>query len=100
MRNLFERDIPASKTGDPVTSDYAEEGITKSGIRGEQCQGVLKALKSFPAVTSAELADIMGVDRVMPARRLPDLEKVGKAKKVGKRWCTVTNRTCMMWEAT
>ena len=100
MRNLFEKNIPASKSADPVTSDYAEEEITKNGIRGEQCQRVLKALKSFPSITSAELAEIITVGRALPARRLPDLEKAGKAKKVGKRWCTVTNRTCVMWEAT
>jgi len=40
---------------------------------------------------------LMDVDRVMPARRLPDLEKLGFVKKGDIRHCAATGSQCVTW---
>lgn len=90
---------PASANNDPVTSHKAEAKVTKSGHRQTQAELVLEALKRRPLHTSAELAEAMGADRFMVARRLPDLMHNNLVRQCGKRECTVTRLESVTWEA-
>ena len=93
---LFDQ-IPSSHATDPITSLIAEDRVNRTGVRGKQCRQVFEALQRNPGSTSAELAYLMDVDRVMPARRLPDLEKLGFVKKGDIRHCAATGSQCVTW---
>ncbi len=87
------------RKSDPVTSREAAERVDVE----LQCNQVLSALraatKAEAFVTSAELADMMGVDRHLTARRLPDLKKQGLATQWGRNICTVNGTKAVTWKA-
>jgi len=85
---------------DPVSSFSAARELVESGHHGKQCTGVLLALVDNPGTTSMELSVIMGVDRHLVARRLPDLEKGGVVTRGTLRKCTVGERLATTWNAT
>lgn len=87
---------PASHRDDPDTSYMAEKKITKSGKRTAQQEQVLKCVQTFPGRTSAELAELSGLDRAMIARRLPELcpQFVIKGEKTT---CTACRSECVTW---
>lgn len=101
---LFE--IPQSRHSDPVTSHEAAEAVAAEGTLAGQCEAVYQALKRRPGATSAELAEDMRVSRFLPARRLPDLEHQGRARRGAKRKCSIsttakgTPLNCVTWEVT
>jgi len=94
---LFNAAKPASRAGDSYTSDLAEEKVTKSGIRQQQCRVVYELLQKHNGFTSKELAKISKLDRYMIARRLPDLLGVGKVRKGQKRQCGVAHTLADTW---
>ncbi len=88
-----------SARSDPPSSDVAAERLEKSGRRKTQKARVLEALRKRPGCTSAELAYGSGLDRVMVARRLPDLAFDGKAIQGDEKLCTITRQMCVSWTA-
>ena len=88
---------PAHRNTDPVTSEMAEEEITSCGTRQRQADRVYRLATQNIGCTSAELANIGGVDRYMVARRLPDLEHNGLVKNRATRKCRVSGRMAVTW---
>ena len=76
---------PLSRQSDPAGSFVAAAKYAASGrFKGDK-QLVYEALRREPQpITSKELARKMNADRHMLAKRLPDLERLGKAKRVGQ----------------
>ncbi|MFC1762946.1 winged helix-turn-helix domain-containing protein [Planctomycetota bacterium] len=89
--------VPLSRHSDPVTSYHAADEIHQSGRWQSQQQAVLAALKRLGEATSAEVANAMGADRHLPARRLADLRRLGFVEQGRPRRCSVTKRECMTW---
>ena len=89
-----------ARRSDPSTSHAAARRVEASGQLVRQKDRVLAALRTRPDVTSAELADLMGTDRYMPARRLADLERDGLAEKTGQRICRAHGGAAVTWRAT
>jgi predicted HTH transcriptional regulator len=90
---------------DPDTSHQAIADLKASGKHAIQMQAVLTTLRRMTsennlAVTSAELAHHMEVDRHLAGRRLPDLANRGLAKKIGKATCSVNGTRAVTWSAT
>jgi len=95
---------------DPLSSHRAADKADK-GIK-HQNELCLEAVRKNPGSTSAEIAEYLGVDRHMPARRLPGLRdsglvlnwyrdsewaNVGGATEKFSRKCRVTGNRSMTW---
>jgi DNA-binding MarR family transcriptional regulator len=93
-RSLFD---PLSAKGDPATSYVAAEKMQRTGRLAGQRKAVLDALNRHSGSTSAELAEIMAIDRHITARRLPDLEQMGLIRKGPARYCAATRSQCVTW---
>jgi len=91
--------LPARRT-DPLSSKLAAQQITASGTRKIQCEAVLDAVKQYPFHTSREIAQILDIDRYVPSRRLPDLEKQGLVCRCQMRKCKVGGKISLTWCAT
>jgi len=74
-------DAPRARRTDPGTSHQAAAAIAASGELGRQQQAVLDGLRRWPGLTSLELAGRLRLDRYQVARRLPELEGCGLARK-------------------
>lgn len=61
---------------------------------------VLRALVQHPGTTSAELAARLNLDRVMVARRLPDLEALGYVSREGINRKPAVGGAGVMWKPT
>ncbi len=90
-------DPPLARKDDPLGSHEAAKKLIKSGRRKSQKQRVLEALRRNPGCTSAELAVYSGLDRIMCARRLPDLAYDGKVIQGNEKFCTVSQIHCVTW---
>ena len=88
---------------DPDTSHQAAITFVAVGKHAKQSAEVLNTLRRINAsrvmVTSAALAAYMGVDRRVPARRLPDLAKQGLVERCKKTTCTVNGTSAVTWKA-
>lgn len=74
--------LPLARRTDPPSSHRAAEAITRSGQRAAQKLAVLQALQRFDGSTSRELSELAGLDRYAVARRLPELERDGRVKRI------------------
>ena len=74
-------DTPRARSTDPETSHEAAEAIKASGALATHQGIVLKAVRAFPGLTSAELAIHCGLERHEVARRLPELEVARQVRK-------------------
>lgn len=94
---------PRARRTDPQTSHDAAEKHEASGKLRESSQRVLDALRQHPGSTYAELAEYAGLDRPEPARRLPELQKLGLVYveeidgQDERRRCMVTGSVCRVW---
>jgi len=89
--------LPPSRNSDPDTSVQAAQKLKQSGSWAGQKRRVFEALRRNPGLTSAEIANLMGGDRYIPSRRLPDLERAGLVKRGRIRLCQVTKSQCITW---
>jgi hypothetical protein len=78
-------DTPRARATDPETSHEAADAIKVSGRLASQQGIVLKAVRAFPGLTSAELAMHCALDRYSVARRLPELEAARQVRKGERR---------------
>lgn len=90
-------DAPTAHRDDPLTSFDAGERFEKSGHLRGQMLLVLLALRKWPGRTSAELAQLAGLDRHAVARRLPNLASRGLAERGPERMCSVCRCPCVTW---
>jgi hypothetical protein len=88
---------PIARSTDTETSRLAAEEVTASGRRDEQAHKVCLLVRGYRGYTSAELASWGQVDRHMVARRLPELERLGRVVRGEARACTVTGRKALTW---
>ncbi len=89
---------PIARATDPETSHRAAAEVTRSGRRDAQAASVLEAVQIGPGFTSAELATAGApFDRYVAARRLPELERLGKVRRGPARACRVTGRLALTW---
>lgn len=88
-------DTPRARKADPATSHEAAAAIAASGELGRQQRAVLDGLRKWPGLTSLELAGRLRLDRYQVARRLPELEAGGLARKGQPR--RVGNRPGVSW---
>jgi len=95
----FEKNFnrPLSHRDDPLSSYQAGDRVLRSGKVKGQMKFCLLAVRRWPGRTSAELAQLAGMDRYSVARRLPALEHRGFVKKGGERLCTVCKSKCVTW---
>lgn len=97
---LFDNDLvptAQARKSDPITSVLAAERVERSGSAASQREAVLSFVRSHSGLTSAEIAKAMQVNRQMPARRLPELAKVGLIRKGDKRTCGVAETLAVTW---
>ena len=87
---------PIARNTDPETSHEAARDITRTK-RASQQHACLDAVQRWPERTSAELADLMGIDRYIVARRLPELRDGNKVSNGAARKCGVTGKKAMVW---
>lgn len=88
---------PAARANDPDTSHLAETHINRSGLRGRQQRQAAAAVRCYPGRTSAELAEITGIDRHRLAKRLPECETAGAVRRGDKRQCSVSHLMAIVW---
>jgi len=115
---------PMTRSSDPTTSIIAESNHIQSGKRKRNCDLILEAIRNNPDSTSAELAEITGLDRHEAARRCSDLRANGLIRNTDnhdingysisdentvtpvvfdffkfKRKCRVKKTLCIIWRA-
>lgn len=88
---------PVARNTDPETSHEADDFITSTGIRANQCRWVLKAVRATPCLTASELSRRHNIDHAVVHKRLPDLRRKGLVYNVAQRACAVTGRKAMTW---
>ena len=67
--------------GNQFLAHIRETDAIVNGAASRQLDVVLAALRATPGLTSGELAARHGIDRHMVARRLPDAERAGLARR-------------------
>jgi DNA-binding MarR family transcriptional regulator len=90
-------DSPMAHRADPLTSFVAGERFERSGRLRGQMLLVLLALRKWPGKTSAELAQLAGLDHHAVARWLPNLASPGLAERGPERECQVCQAPCITW---
>lgn len=91
-----------SRNSDPISSKLAAQELVSSGKFDNQKDMVCDLLRNFNenniCPTSAEMAAYLDLDRYIPSRRLPDLEKEGRVTRLKTRMCSVTKKFCVTWK--
>jgi hypothetical protein len=88
---------PLAHRGDPATSYEAARRLVQSGKLTGQRKAVMEALLKCDGVTHAELGALMAVHWLIPARRLPELERAGLVRKGEPRLCNIKHSRCTTW---
>lgn len=86
-----------ARNTDPATSAAAARGVERSGGAALHRDRCLNAVKRHPGATAAEIADITGLERHTPSRRLPELRAGGFVVNGGRRKCKVMGRDSLTW---
>ncbi len=82
------------------TAKHADKTLAARDLQMNRVlSGLRAATHNRTVVTSAELADMMGVDRYVTARRLPDLKKQGLAAQCGKAVCLINRTQAVTWRS-
>lgn len=87
-----------ARTTDPVTSHVAAYNVEASGKASTQRRACLVEVRRHPSQTSGEIAQALGMERHIPARRLPELREAGLIKNGAQRKCTIMGTLMMTWE--
>src|SRR5699024_10543838 len=93
-----------TRRDDLDTSRMAAERTTRSGKRQAGVRRAVETVRANPGATSAEIAQMAGMDRVEAARRLPDAREQGLIHnpvdalgKPVKRRCGVAGTPAITW---
>ncbi|RQO83512.1 hypothetical protein [Acidovorax sp. FJL06] len=85
------------RASDPLSSVLAAERAIK--FAGNHCDRILAALTNGRQATAHELQSITGLTVVQIDRRLPDLQKAGKAQVVQRGGMDLIRGGARVWEA-
>ncbi len=97
---LFDDPERMARSYDPGTSHEAAAQHVRSGMAATQAAKVLAAVKSHPGCTSAELAQLSGLERHAAARRLSDLRRNGLVIRGSRKACSATGARGVSWRPT
>lgn len=86
-----------SRQEDPESSHEAADAMVRTGKVAAQRVDVLAALRLHGPATSAELAQLSGLERPQVARRLPELSTMGLVLRGPQRHCTAHGSTAIEW---
>ena len=86
-----------ARNTDPETSHLAAKDAEASGSAGNQRAACLRAVRSEPGLTAAEIASRAGFERHVPSRRLPELREDGTVRNGEERVCRVQGTLCLTW---
>ena len=86
-----------ARATDPETSQQAAEGA--SAFAGSHSARILNALQAVASATAHELAQPTGLTVVQIDRRLPELEREGKARVVTVDGEPLQRGGARVWEA-
>ena len=93
-----------SRNTDPDTSRMAAQRTVASGRRDDHIGRIVAAVRANPGATSAELAQITGLERHEAARRTSDAahdglirKRIGPDGKPMKRTCGVSGHAAVVW---
>ena len=81
----------------PETSHRAAQRLNESRAVRTQREIVLAALIRNPGSTAAEIAELTGMKRHDPSRRLPEMRKAGLVTNGRERVCRVTGAESLTW---
>lgn len=85
------------RASDPLTSVLAAERALS--FEGKHCERIIAALKAAGQATPHEMQDATGLTVVQIDRRLPDLQKAGKARVVQRGGEDLMRGKARVWEA-
>lgn len=86
-----------SHRNDPDTSRQAAALVDSTGTRDNHITAIVSAVRRHPGRTSAELAQITGLERHEAARRTADAEHRGLIRKGPARKCSLSHRAAVTW---
>lgn len=88
---------PRARKSDPGTSHAAAELVEKTGTQSKHHRAILEALNRQDGLTSEEIAQAAGLDRVAAARRMKELEKAKKVFRGSPRKSVNSGRLGVTW---
>lgn len=88
-------EFPRARRTDPATSHAAADRASE--LVDRHFESVLKALEGRPG-TIYGIGKAAGIDAVAVARRLPELQKLGKARPTERTELSPSGRACRVWE--
>jgi hypothetical protein len=86
-----------ARGADPATSHEAAIRVERKGKAASQREQLASEVRLYPGLTAAEYARILGMERHVPSRRLPELREAGIVKNGWARECSVMKTSCMTW---
>ena len=86
-----------ARSTDPETSKEAAVRVEVSGVAGDQRYLCHQAVLRHPGMTAAEVAEVTGLERHAPSRRLPELRDERLVRCGEPRTCRVTGTRCITW---
>lgn len=86
-----------ARKNDPFTSKQAAERVHE--FASTHYEEILDALQRNGPASPERLAELTGIDRFAICRRLPELERAGKAMPTGETVPTKAGRSQRVWEA-
>jgi len=92
---LFDQSL--ARSSDPLSSFIAGERARRSRKCQNLLQMILRAVRSHPGLTSAEIGKLLEIDRHDAARRLPHLMHRGVIIQGKQRICRVCGSRCVTW---
>ena len=73
---------------DAMTDTSQLANANAAEFRADHCKRILEAIKARPGMTAGEIAEAVGLEKVMVSRRLPEIEKDGAIYRDTARACT------------
>lgn len=86
-----------ARHANPGTSRRAAAEVVQEGVVDRQHILVLAAVLDNPRGTAQEIGRVSGLGRDVMTRRLPELERLGRVRRLQSRPCRVTGRVAATW---
>lgn len=93
---IFESSYLA-RNSDPITSHAAAHEHVANGNQECHLKIIVEAIGKHPGSTSAELAEITGLERHEAARRTSDARRKGMAEQGESRPCRMSGKQSITW---
>lgn len=86
-----------ARSTDPNTSHEAAFRVEKGGKASTQREMCLREALRCPGQTASEIAVALGIERIIPGKRLPELREAGFIENGPERICKIRGTMCMTW---